>query len=144
MKKIFALVILSVAFWGCKDKNNNNPASTTELITANGWALDRITSVDKQPISSSKLNASTILIYGLDIQFKDNNIVRAADKVSKQIINAGTWFLVDSEKAVNVDVTGFKGKFDIVEITRTKLILKNRVPVSGTDTDAYMEFIPNL
>jgi hypothetical protein len=136
--------MLLVALTACKDKNQNTPATTTELITANGWALDRITTADKQTISTNRLNASTALIFGLDIQFRDNNIVRASDKVSKQIINAGTWFLVDSDKFVDVNVTGFKGKFEISEISRTKLVLKNKVPVSGVDTDALMEFVPNL
>lgn len=144
MRNLLAFCMLLVVLTSCKDKNQNTPATTTELITANGWALDRITTADKQTISTNRLNASTALIFGLDIQFRDNNIVRASDKVSKQIINAGTWFLVDSDKFVDVNVTGFKGKFEISEISRTKLVLKNKVPVSGVDTDALMEFVPNL
>lgn len=144
MKKLLFACLILVSFASCKDKDNNKPVDTNELITANGWALDRITTTDKQTISTNRLNASTALIFGLDIQFRDNNIVRASDKVSKQIINAGTWYLIENNKSIDVNVTGFKGKFEISEISKTKLILKNKVPVSGVETDALMEFIPNI
>jgi hypothetical protein len=95
-------------------------------------------------VAGNKLNTSTNLIFALDIQFKENNVVRASDKVSKQILNAGTWTFVENDTKVDVNVTGFKGVFGVVELTNNKLVLRNKVPISGVDTDANMEFVPSI
>ena len=65
-------------------------------------------------------------------------------KYSKQIINAGTWTFIESDTKIDVNVTGFSGKFEVVELTTTKLVLRNKIPVSGVDTDGNMEFVPSL
>ncbi|MFN8356240.1 MAG: hypothetical protein U0Y10_17415 [Spirosomataceae bacterium] len=146
MKRIsfWLLAFASVLLFNCKGDDSPSAQTRTELIKASGWQLSRITTTDGQTVANSKLNASTLIIYALDIQFKDNNVVRAADKVSKQIINAGTWTFIESDTKIDVNVTGFSGKFEVVELTTTKLVLRNKIPVSGVDTDGNMEFVPSL
>lgn len=138
------LVVLSVFLMNCKGSDTPGVQTRNELIKATNWQLSRITTTDGQTIAGNKLNTSTNLIFALDIQFKENNVVRAADKVSKQILNAGTWAFVENDTKVDVNVTGFKGVFGVVELTNNKLILRNKVPISGVDTDANMEFVPSI
>lgn len=141
---LLAFAILSIFLLNCKGKDTPVAQTRTELIKASNWTLSRIATTDGQTVAGNKLNTSTLIIFALDIQFKDNNVVRAADKVSKQIINAGTWAFVENDTKVDVNVTGFKGVFGVVELTNNKLILRNKVPISGVDTDANMEFVPSI
>lgn len=138
------LVVLSIFLMNCKGTDTPSVQTRTELIKASNWQLSRITTTDGQTVAGNKLNTSTNLIFALDIQFKENNVVRASDKVSKQILNAGTWSFVENDTKVDVNVTGFKGVFGVVELTNNKLVLRNKVPISGVDTDANMEFVPSI
>ena len=84
------------------------------------------------------------MLYQLNMQFRSDNTVRAIDRTSKQIINGGTWKLANDSKSMDIDVTGFKGNFPIVELSRTRLILRQRAPVDGKDTDINLEFAPSI
>jgi hypothetical protein len=43
-----------------------------------------------------------------------------------------------------VDVTGFKGNFPIIQLTKNKLILRQVAPVDGKNTDINLVFDPAL
>lgn len=145
----FLLVsLLSVAsLTGC-NRENTIPAPTaaarTELLIANNWRATRVSTPDGQSISRNRLNLATQVLYDLDMQFRSNNTVRAIDRVSKQIVNGGTWSLTADSQSIDVDVTGFKGNFPVVELSRTKLVLRQRAPVDGTNADINLEFDPSL
>ncbi len=78
------------------------------------------------------------------MQFRGNNTVRALDRTSKQIINGGTWKLTVDSKSMDVEVTQFSGNFPLVELSRTKLVLRQRAPVDKKDADINLEFDPSL
>ncbi|WP_266366301.1 hypothetical protein [Tellurirhabdus rosea] len=139
---LFLTILLLGVVAGCKKTEvDSDPKS---LLVANSWKLNRITDVQGQTIANSRLGIETQAIFGLDIQFRENNVTRATDRVTKQIINGGTWFLTEDAKAIDIEISQFKGRFELVELSRGKLVLRNRVPVSGTQQDANMEFVPSL
>ncbi len=145
---LLPLAVLS----GCnKDDNNTGgmmPTPTaqtqTQLLAANAWQLDKLTDVSGKTINANQTNLTTQVLFGLIFQFRDNNTVRALDKTTKQILNGGEWTLTADNKAVNVNVTGFKGDFPLIELTNKKMTLRQNVPVNGVNQDINLEFVPSL
>ena len=133
---------------GCKNDGGTTPAPTTatqtELLVANNWLTSRVSTPDGQSINQNRLNLSTQVLFNLNMQFRANGTVRAIDRTSQQIINGGTWTFATDSKSIDVDVTGFKGNFPVLELSRTKLILRQRAPVDGKDADINLEFDPSL
>lgn len=137
------LIVLTVFLGSCKKDPDPDPTSTATrmaLITATNWQLDRLTDASGKVINPSQTNLTTQVLFGLDFQFRSDNIVRAIDRTTKQIVNGGDWKFADENTAVDVNVTGFKGKFPIGELTRQKLVLKNKIPVNGIEQEANLEF----
>lgn len=120
-------------------------ATQTELLVANTWKIDRVTDIDGKAIGQSQLGLETVALFFLDMQFTNTNIVRAIDRTTKQIRNAGDWALVNENKAIDVKVTGFKGVFKLVELTKKSLILQqDQVQVNGTKQVANLIFVPSI
>lgn len=143
-----ALMLVSLMLTNCKENNSPGPVTTqsqTELLVANTWKISQISDVNGKGYSDSQLSVTTLAVKFLDFQFRNDNTVRASDSNTKQILNGGTWNLVDDNTAINVDVTGFKGKFPVIELTRTKLILRQTDRINGVpNTPINLEFIPSL
>lgn len=120
-------------------------ATQTELLVANIWKIDRVTDIDGKAIGQSQLGLETVALFFLDMQFTNTNIVRAIDRTTKQIRNAGDWALVNENKAIDVKVTGFKGVFKLVELTKKSLILQqDQVQVNGIKQVANLIFVPSI
>jgi hypothetical protein len=145
LRYLVVTLFLSITLFGCK-KDDEAPtvSSRTQLLVANNWRTSRVTTPDGQSINASRLNLATQVLFQLDMQFRNNNTVRALDRTSNQVVNGGTWQLATDSQSMNVDVTGFKGSFPIVELSRTKLILRQRAPVDGKDADINLEFDPTI
>ncbi|GAB3884788.1 hypothetical protein [Spirosoma agri] len=142
------LLVVSVSLLNCKKDNGDTPAPTaasqTELLVANKWLLSRVANTNDQTIGVGQMSATTLLLFELDMQFRDDNTVRAINHKTSQVINGGTWKLAADNLSMDVDVNGFKGNFPIVTLTRTKLTLRQRAPVSGVESDINLEFTPSL
>ena len=120
-------------------------ATQTELLVANTWKIDRVTDIDGKAIGQSQLGLETVALFFLNMQFTNTNIVRAIDRTTKQIRNAGDWALVNENKAIDVKVTGFKGVFKLVELTKKSLILQqDQVQVNGIKQVANLIFVPSI
>ncbi|GAB2554664.1 hypothetical protein [Spirosoma areae] len=133
----------------CKKDDGNNPvptaASQTELLVANNWRTVRVLTPDGQEINKNRLNLATQVLYDLNMQFRNNGTVRALDpKQSNSVINGGTWKLTADNQSIDVDVSGFRGNFPIVQLNKNKLILRQRAPVDGKDADINLDFDPTL
>ncbi|MCY7353300.1 MAG: hypothetical protein LH606_22005 [Cytophagaceae bacterium] len=143
--KFFTFALLTFVGIAC-DRNSDptpgNEQSKAEILKSTGWKLDRVTTTDGQTINSSRLSLETRAIFEVNVEFRNPDITRAVDRVSKQVLNGGTWYLRENETILDVDVTGFKGKFQVIEISRTKLIIRNQIPLDGTKQEANMEFSP--
>ncbi|TAE32944.1 MAG: hypothetical protein EAZ91_03535 [Cytophagales bacterium] len=121
------------------------PASQTELLVANTWRVDRVTDTGGKAINTAQLGLETAALLFLDFQFTNANIVRAIDRTTKQIRNAGDWTLTADNTAINVKVTGFNGVFKLVELTKNSLILQQEgVQVNGVKQAANLVFVPSI
>jgi len=144
MRNLFIVLSLLLVFVSCnKDKvKPEDNLTTSELLSRNAWKLDRYTDVFGKTISDGSLNASAIVLYQMLFEFRDNQETRAIEKVSKTIINRGTWSLVDNEKVLDINIVGFQGKFKIVLLQKGKLTLRASTGnfLSGVGTELNMEF----
>ncbi len=145
---ISALIL--VGYSSCKSPKGGavNPAeSKTDLLSKNNWVIERFTGTDNNTIQDGKLNVNAKLLYLLEFQFRSNNQVRALDKLSKQVFNGGTWELTNNEKNLLIDIPGLKDEFILVEISKTKLVLRPNekvFPVVDNNTVVNMEFKPTI
>ena len=148
LRFLLAFLLLTSLLIGCKKDGGITPAPTnssqTELLVANNWQTTRVSTPDGQTINPNRLNLTTQSLFSLDMQFRANGTVRAIDRTSKQIINGGTWTLATDSKSIDVDVVDFKNNFPLVELSRAKLILRQRAPVDGKYADINLEFDPTL
>lgn len=130
----------------CKKEDTTQPttATRTEVLVANKWRMERITTPDGAVIPVNQLGVSALALNYVDIQFTDANIARAIDRSTKQIINAGSWKLTTDNLGLDVDVTGFKGIFPIIDLSRTRLILRQNTKVNNVNTDVNLEFVPSI
>ena len=119
--------------------------SQTELLVANTWKIDRVTDTAGKTIGQSQLGLETVALFFLDMQFTNTNIVRAIDRTTRQIRNAGDWTLVNDNRAIDVKVTGFKGVFKLIELTKRSLIMQqDQVQVNGVRQVANLVFVPSI
>ncbi|AQG79085.1 hypothetical protein [Spirosoma montaniterrae] len=146
-KTLLLLFVALASLTACKKDDPATPsaASQTELLVANNWQTSRVTTVDGQTINRNRLNIATQILFELKMQFRADGRVSALDpNQSNQIINGGTWKLAADNQSIDVDVTGFKGNFPIVQLSRSRLILRQNAPVDGKATDINLEFDPVL
>lgn len=141
------LVILS-NFSSCKKQSGPNPTETvTDLIKKNSWVIEQFTAIDKSIIQESKLNSSANFLKELKFEFRNNNQVRAIVIANGQIANGGTWELTNNEKNILIDIPGLKDEFLLVEITKSKMVLRPNekvFPIVDNNTAVNMEFRPTL
>lgn len=125
MKNFVLILLFAVILTACKDPNVGSENKTTaELLVAHGWKLDKFTNTQGTTISDGQLNSSAIMLYGLAFEFRANSEVRGIDKITKTVINRGEWTIEDDEKTLDIDIVGFEGNFEIVQINNTTMILK--------------------
>ena len=138
---LFLFVALS--FFACK--KSVNIVEPTKIISGNFWKLDRFADTDGKTLSQNQLNSQAQALFGLDYEFRNDNVTRAKDRITKQILNAGTWYLLDANQTLDIDILGFKGKFKVIEISKNKMILQaenNKMISAGQFVN--MEFVPAL
>lgn len=145
---LFILLLTSLTLTHCKKDSVVAPTtaqSKTELLVANTWKISQISDVNGKGYTDSQLSLNTLALKYLDFQFKSDNTVRASDKTTKQILNGGTWYLTPDNTAITVDVTGFKGQFPVIELTKSRLVLRQVDKISGVaNTPINLEFEPSL
>ena len=147
MNKIFNLLsALTFLFLlnSCGDKDNNvtpQPTEKDKILVNYPWKMSKVTDLSGQDIAREKLDLQTRIITELDIQFVSGNKVYAKDAQS-QVINGGTWYLIEDSKVLDINISGFTGKFGVQELTNSTMKLKSTMPVSGVDQEAIMVFAP--
>ena len=57
-------------------------------------------------------------------EFKDTKETRAIDKITKKIVNRGTWELMSSNTILDINIDGFKGQFKLISISKGKMTLQ--------------------
>lgn len=146
MKKLLFVITLVSFVFACKDKNEPQATNASaKTLTANYWKLDRFTDPNGKILSNSDLNSQVQAIFGLDFEFRADNVTRGIDRVSKQVKNAGTWYLKDDNKILDIQIIGFGGEFKIIALSNTKMILQteNNKMISASST-VNLELVPSL
>ena len=143
MKNLLVITLILLTF-SCK-KTSITTQEPAKIITGNFWKLDRFTDVNSRILNQNELNSQANGIFGLEFEFISDNRVRGRDRISKQILNAGTWYLIESDKVLDIDVLGFTGKFKVIELSKTKMILQaqNNKLINAAAT-VNLELIPAL
>ena len=151
MKKRIVLLLIGITFFGVSCKkidDNTDPVAQLQTITqaliTNPWKIDRITDLSGNVINTSNLPAESRAMFGVNIQFNEDKTVRAIDPTSKTIVNGGSWDLLDDQKALDINISQLKGKFPIVKLERSRMILRNQVVFQGIGFDVNLELVPAL
>lgn len=145
LPKLYILACLLMGLTVACDKDTKTDPQETDkgkVLVTNPWRLVGITDASGKAIPQNQLNIETQAIYLFDIQFFDNNVTKALDRTSKQVVNGGTWYLIENNEILDVEVSQFKGKFPIKELSRSKMTLSNTVPVNGVNQEARLVFEP--
>nr|WP_299422275.1 hypothetical protein [uncultured Emticicia sp.] len=143
MKNLLLIGFVFFAF-SCK-KSAVAVAEPSKVLSANFWKLDRFTDIEGKTLSQNQLNSQAQALFGLDYEFRNDNVTRAKDRITKQILNAGTWYLISNNQVLDIDILGFKGQFKVIEISKAKIILQaenNKMISAGQFVN--MEFLPTF
>ncbi len=130
------------------DKGSNDPlkpdtgTAKGKVLITNPWRLVNVTDAAGKTIPQNQLGIETLAIYLFDIQFFDNNVTKAIDRTSRQVVNGGTWYLKERDQILDIEVNAFNGKFGIKELSRAKMTLNNLIPVNGVNQSANLVFEP--
>jgi hypothetical protein len=140
------LLLIGFVFFtiSCK-KSALAVAEPSKVLSANFWKLDRFTDIEGKTLSQNQLNSQAQALFGLDYEFRNDNVTRAKDRITKQILNAGTWYLISNNQVLDIDILGFKGQFKVIEISKAKIILQaenNKMISAGQFVK--MEFLPTF
>ncbi|PLK45217.1 hypothetical protein C0V77_08305 [Emticicia sp. TH156] len=137
--------MLSVFAAACKSDGNNPATASVKILSANYWKLDRYTDVNGKTLGNNELNSQAQAIFDLEFEFREDNVTRGRDRVSKQIKNAGTWYLKSNNTIMEIQITGFGGDFKVIQLANTKLILQatNNQLISSNST-VNLELVPSL
>jgi len=140
------LLLIGFVFFAisCK-KSAVAVAEPSKVLSANFWKLDRFTDIEGKTLSQNQLNSQAQALFGLDYEFRNDNVTRAKDRITKQILNAGTWYLISNNQVLDIDILGFKGQFKVIEISKAKIILQaenNKMISAGQFVK--MEFLPTF
>lgn len=143
MKKVLLIAFVVFISLACKeDKVEPSNLSQSELLSLNSWQLSRYTDTSGKTLSNSELNISAVALYGLQFEFRADKETRAVDKITKSILNRGTWDLLSGETVLDINITSFKGQFKIVTLSKGKLTLQASTGnfLSGVGSVINMEF----
>ena len=138
MKKVLIIAFVTFISLACKkDKVEPTNLSQSELLSLNSWQLNGKT------LTNAELNIAAIALYGLQFEFRADKETRAVDKITKNIINRGTWELLTGNTVLDINITSFKGQFKIVTLSKGKLTLQASTGnfLSGVGSEINMEFI---
>ncbi|MGN7890453.1 hypothetical protein ACN9ML_00180 [Dyadobacter endophyticus] len=148
MKRLLLFVpvlFLSLLVISCKDKDKNEtpePTAKNKILVNYPWRMSSVTDLSGKTIPDNQLGTDTKYILKMDIQFQQNATVKALDQNSSQVINGGTWSLINEEKALDIKIIGFSGEFGLEELTNSRMKLKSKMPVGGVEQEAIMVFQP--
>lgn len=146
MKNFIFILLAGIFLVSCKDPEiDSENKSKEELLTANAWQLEKFTDPNGKTISDGALNSTAKLLYFMIFEFKSNLEVRGIDKTSKGIINRGTWsYRTDGSEIIDIDIVGFSGEFEIINISKKTLTLEAKTGdnLTGVGPEIYLVFSP--
>jgi hypothetical protein len=145
MKKIIAFCFILIAMSGCRFIDRIKPKSSkVDLIAASLWKIDALKDAADKNLKNENLDPRAQSLYGIVFDFKANKIVRASDKVSKQILNQGTWSLNADESIITIDLPEFNGTFKIIQVSSKSFLMQylGEKKFAGLGTGVQLILIP--
>jgi hypothetical protein len=143
MKKVLIIAFVTFISLACKEDNvEPTNLSQSELLSLNSWQLSRYTDLNGKTLTNAELNIAAVALYGLQFEFRTDKETRAVDKLTKNILNRGTWDLLSQETVLDINITSFKGQFKIITLSKGKLTLQASTGnfLSGVGSVINMEF----
>ncbi len=143
MKNFVLILLFALILTACKDPNIGSEDKTKEeLLTARGWKLDKFTDTTGMTVSDGMLNSGAKMLYGLAFDFRANYEVRGIDQNTKDVINRGEWAIEEDDKTLDINIVGFEGDFEIIQINNTSLILnaKTENHLLGLGSEVHLVF----
>lgn len=142
-----SLLIIVLGFLSACDKgsDNNDPkpsGAVVDILVTHPWKLVNVTELNGNDVPENKLDVMTKYLYELNFAFAANNTVKAMDTRSSQVANGGTWYLKDDNKVLDIDVSGFKGKFNVKDLKTTRMALLNNIKINGVEQEGILIFEP--
>ena len=154
LPKLLLLSLISISIFSCAKDGNTDPTLTeeekikieatkkVEAIKSSEWIINGFTTTDNTPIDPALFGGDAKFIDQLTYVFDNAGIVRSYDKVSKQAQAYGNWGLIENSTKLEINIQGFKGIFGVVELTKTKMILRNNIKYNNLEIPVNMVFIP--
>lgn len=150
MKKIMFIgsLLLTLFLVSCNKDNNGTtptPEKTVSILVTNPWKVEKITDLNGNVINKDLLPKEAQGFFGVNIQFYDDKTVKAIDPVGRNVVNGGSWDLLDNEKTLNIDLgKDFKGNYPINKLQTSRMSLRHTTVYSGLSFDVYLELVPAL
>jgi hypothetical protein len=150
MKKILALstFLLSLLLSSCDRQNSGTstptPETTVRILTTNPWKVEKITDLNGNVINKEALPTEAKAFFGLNIQFYDDKTVKAIDPVARNVVNGGSWNLLENDKTLDIDIKDFKGVYPINKLERSRMSLLHKTVFNGLSFSVYLELVPAL
>lgn len=149
MKKLtFIFSLLLTVVLGSCDRANNGATPTPEklisILTTNPWKVEKITDLNGNVINTALLPDDAKKFFGANIQFYEDKTVKAIDPIARDVLNGGSWNLLDNEKTLDIDIIDFKGTYPINKLERSRMSLRHSTVYKGITFDVYLELVPAL
>ncbi len=152
--KLLSILLISVSIFSCEKDPGSDPTLTeeeklkvetskkVEAIKSTEWLVTGFTTADNSPIDPALFTGDAKFIDQLTYVFDNTGIVRSYDKVSKQAQANGTWGLAENATKLEINIQGFNGIFAVIELSKTKMVLRNNIKYKNIDIPVNMVFIP--
>lgn len=141
--KLLLILLISISIFSCAKEAVIDPIlAKTEAIKSSEWVITGFTTADNTPIDPTLFSGDAKFIDQLTYIFDNTGIVRSYDKVSKQAQAYGSWGLIENATKLEINIYGFKGTFGVIELSKTKMVLRNNIKYKNTDIPVNMVFIP--
>jgi len=141
--KPFLILLILLSILSCtKDQTVDPNIAKSDAIKSSEWVTSGFSTIDNTPIDPALFSGDAKFINQLTYRFQDAGIVRSYDKVSKQAQAYGTWALVESATKLEINIQGFKGTLGVIELSKTKMTLRNNITYKNTNIPINIIFIP--
>lgn len=154
LSKLLPIFLISICIFSCAKEGSTDPTLTEdekikieaskkiEAIKSPEWVISGFTTADNTPIDPALFAGDAKFIDQLTYVFDNAGIVRSYDKVSKQAQSYGTWGLIENSTKLEINIQGFKGTFGVIDLTKTKMTLRNNIKYNNLEIPVNMVFIP--
>jgi hypothetical protein len=141
--KLLLIFSITLSVFSCaKDELIDPIVLKNQALKASEWVIMGFTTADNTPIDPALFSGDAKFINQLTYIFENTGTVRSYDKVSKQAQSYGTWGLIENATKLEINIQGFKGTFEVIELSKSKMILRNNIKYNSQEIPVNMVFIP--